>query len=117
MTKDDFNAWLATMGWDRHGGRAEAAEALGVTPETIRKLALGLAPYTITLALAMRMLEQRQTMYASLAMMLRGDLRTHERNGPGPLVDTTEASIERTRRQLDDLDRQMEAIRAARVDR
>lgn len=53
MTSDDFNNWIAQMGWDHHGGRKLAAKALGVTPETIRKLSQDLSPYSKRLELAM----------------------------------------------------------------
>lgn len=45
MTKEDFIDWMTKMGFDRHGGRAEAAAALGVTPETVRKLCNGAGRY------------------------------------------------------------------------
>lgn len=54
MTKTDYLDWEKRLGFDRHGGRSLAAKALGVSPETIRRLRTGDGDYgSRTLALAM----------------------------------------------------------------
>jgi hypothetical protein len=53
LDRDAYLAWEKHMGFDRHGGAARAAEALGVSTETIRRLRTGAGEYSAMLALAM----------------------------------------------------------------
>lgn len=54
MTKSDYLDWEARMGFDQHGGARRAADALGVSYYTIRRLRNGDGEYdSRTLALAM----------------------------------------------------------------
>ena len=53
VTRDGDLAWEKRMGFDRHGGAQRAADALGVSTETIRRLRTGAASYDRALALAL----------------------------------------------------------------
>ena len=57
LVREDYLAWEKSMGFDGYGGRERAAEALGVTVETVRRLRQGKGSYTRQLALAMMALK------------------------------------------------------------
>ena len=57
VNADVFSAWLSAMDWDRHGGIAQCAEALGRSPMQISRYRAG-APLSRELRLAMTALAQ-----------------------------------------------------------
>jgi len=58
MTQGDYLAWERRLGFDKHGGLAKAAEALGTSEKTIQRLRNGDGDYqSKTMALAMAAVE------------------------------------------------------------
>ena len=44
MNTQEFNEWMARMGFDKHGGQKQAAEALGLSVAMVRILVAGKRP-------------------------------------------------------------------------